>query len=150
MDDRRFFHFVTENRREPHIRKLIDYLVTGKEGVIHFDGYYYEKDDDFPIRLFMYTCLKDEIPHVEKYQPDGSTISYYKHLEDDFYEIEFYRREYIEETNKYSEIEDEYGASMTVCFFPTSEQKLYFKIIQKFESDANFFNCISERFDKNK
>ena len=45
------------------------------------------------------------------------------------YIIEIYRRVIHESTDKISEIEDD-GVPMSVCFFPTDKQTIYFRILE--------------------
>lgn len=145
----RHFQFFSKDQRNPYIIRLIDYTVSDKEGSIVFDGYYYVLDEEFPIRTFYNTTLHEEKPYEEETTDEG-TIAKYRNLEDTYYEIEFYDRQKLENTSKISEIEDEDGSPMRVCFFPTHKQKIQFRVIKQFDSFEEFLNRATEHFNEGK
>ncbi len=117
-------HFNSDEAR-PHIVEIFDYQNDGTEGVLEFDGYYYVNDSEaaaadasgyksvhrysLPLELQMIICENLQITHA--------------------YEIEIYKREIIHNTNQYAIIDDGDGNDMSVCFFPTDRQKLYFRVL---------------------
>ena len=135
------FYSNGHERRTPYIQELIEYENDGVEGCIHFDGYYYVYDgseDEFikryqnveenclPQRMLMDVIVQEKEPyHRYKNSSWARTVSH------DQYEVEFYQRTKIKCTDQISEIEDEDGEPMNVCFFPTDEQRLYFRVIKK-------------------
>jgi hypothetical protein len=143
MSYNRCFDFYIKSPRGPRIEYLIDYTISDREGYIHFDGYYYVLDDELPIHIFYSTTLYEDKPYeiVEtKYGPHEK----YKEIEEKYYEIEIYKIEKIKNTSEFGEMEDEDGSTMKVCFFPTHEQKIYFRIINEFKSDKELFKRINE------
>jgi hypothetical protein len=137
------FHANSFSERHPHIKELIKYVNDGSEGYLHFDGYYYVYDgseDEYtksrseyaenllPKRLLMDVIVQETEPyHV------FCGGSWFRTVSHEQYEVEFYRREKLNCTDVISEIEDDDGEPMHVCFFPTDEQKLYFRVIKKSE-----------------
>lgn len=143
MNNLRQFHFYSNDHRNPYIQELIEYNISEGGGYIHYDGYYYVNNEEFPKRLFFITTLRDEIPYEEK-RTDTDYSCKYKIIEEDFYEIEIYDRIKIKNTSEFSEMEDEDGSTMRVCFYPTDEQKIMFKIINKFDNYDSFSKRIDE------
>jgi hypothetical protein len=139
MSDLRRFDFFSKERRDPYIKELIEYNLTKTEGFIHFDGYYYVANEEFPIRTFLNSSLRKEVSSDE-YEKK------YKLVEDKYYMIEIYNREKIENTSSYDEVEEEDGSKMSICYFPTHTQKLYFKIIQEYDSFEEFLDGCKEYF----
>ena len=145
----RHFQFFSKDQRNPYIIRLIDYTISDKEGSIAFDGYYYVLDEEFPIRTFYNTTLREEKPYEEEITNEGH-ITKYRNLEDTYYEIEIYDRQKLEDTSRISEIEDEDGSPMRVCFFPTHKQKILFRVIKQFDSFEEFVNRVTENFNEGK
>ena len=136
------------HQQTPYIcgQEPIEYFCDGKEGYIHFDGYYYVEnhaplhlEDDalgptrydvwLPQKLIMFTQLCEKEPYnVEVI--DNATTSYYKELESLQYIIEIYKKEIHENTDVISDIDDNNRDSMRVCFFPTNRQTIYFRILE--------------------
>ena len=46
----------------------------------------------------------------------------------------------------YDEVDDEDGSKMRICYFPTNEQKILFKVISKFDSFDSFLDRTSDYF----
>jgi len=126
----------------------IEYFCDGKEGYIHFDGYYYvenhappylEIEDDalrprrydvwLPQKLTMFAQLFEKEPYKVE-GVDNVTTSCYKELECLQYIIEIYKKVIHENTDVISEIEDDEREKMNVCFFPTNRQTIYFRVIE--------------------
>jgi hypothetical protein len=145
----RHFQFFSKDQRNPYIIRLIDYLILDTEGSITFDGYYYVSDEEFPIRTFYNTTLREEKPYEEKMTDEGY-VAKYSNIEDIYYEIEIYERQKTTDTSKISEINDEDGKPMRVCFFPTCEQKIKFRVIRRFESFDEFLGRATEHFNEGK
>jgi hypothetical protein len=136
------------HQKTPYIRgqEPIEYFCDGKEGYIHFDGYYYVEnhappylEDDavgpcrcnswLPQKLVMFSRLFEKEPY-EVEVLDNVTKSYYKEIESLQYIIEIYKKEIHENTDIISEIEDNNRDAMRVCFFPTNRQTIYFRVIE--------------------
>ncbi len=150
MNQLRHFQFFSTDRRDPYIRSVIDYQISDTEGSITFDGYYYVLNEEFPIKTMYNTTLREEKPYEEGMSEDGGTYVKYKNVEDKWYEIEIYDRVKIEDTSKFSEVNDEDGELMRVCFFPTYKQKILFKVIKNFETFEAFLNRATEIFNKSR
>jgi hypothetical protein len=126
-----FFHNIGDGEtRNPYVteERSIRFECDEKEGTIYFNGYYYVLNEEFPIRMFFSTVLYEDEPY-EVTQNGSDTYKRYKVLEKKFYEVEVYDREKLKDTSEFGEMEDEDGSRMRVCFFPTHEQKIYFKVI---------------------
>jgi hypothetical protein len=141
----REFEFHTKDRRNPYIDEVIDYNVSEDKGYIYFNGYYYVLNEEFPIRMFFTSTLYEDEP-TEVVEIDGNTRKRYKVLETVYYEVEIYDREKLKDTSEFGEMEDEDGSRMRVCFFPTHEQKIYFKVIKVFDSFDDFLRRTREYF----
>jgi hypothetical protein len=103
-----------------YIEKVYEYVNDGDKGYIEFDGYiYYDIGDENQYTRNLSRCFFYVMDHIdtEKFCP--------------FYEVEFYRREIIKNTNAYSTIEEDDGTEMNVCFFPTDRQRVYFKVLRE-------------------
>jgi hypothetical protein len=137
MNDLRRFEFFSRERRDPYIQHLIEFQVNDVEGYIHFDGYYYVMNEEFPKRIFFNTTLREAKPYEEEIRENGYH-SKYRLIDDTFYEVEIYDRHKMKNTSRYDEVEEEDGSKMQICYFPTNEQKIYFKIINKFDSFDEF------------
>lgn len=135
------FYANGHERRTPYIQELIRYENDGVEGFIEFNGYYYVYDgteDEYTKQTFRYAddCLPQRmlmdviVQEKEPYHRYRNT-SWFRPVSHDQYEVEFYKRTKIKCTDQISEIEDEEGEPMKVCFFPTDEQQLYFRVIKK-------------------
>jgi hypothetical protein len=140
--------FYSNGKREPYIQELIDFKVdkSTQEGHIHFNGYYYVEDSEFPIIMPFITQLHEDKSSKKKILPDGITQYIFNIIETSFYHVEFYKRETIEDTSSISKIEDEDGEEMNVCFFPTAEQKIYFRVIKEFNDDKSFIKATGELY----
>ena len=160
------FHPMNRDTR-PYIQELIDYKYDEetKEGQIKFNGYYYVDDaTELPKVTFMHMVLNEDEPYkVEEGPVDGDfaarllsagitvgmqTRYYYNELDNRLYEIEFYKREKIENTDVISTIDDDEGGEMDVCFFPTDIQILYFRVLQEFSERDDWYKRIAEVFSK--
>jgi hypothetical protein len=136
------------HQKTPYIRgqEPIEYFCDGKEGYIHFDGYYYVEnhappylEDDavgpcrcnswLPQKLVMFSRLFEKEPY-EVEVLDNVTKSCYKEIESLQYIIEIYKKEIHENTDIISEIEDNNRDAMRVCFFPTNRQTIYFRVLE--------------------
>jgi hypothetical protein len=142
MSTLRQFHFYSNDRRVPFIETLINYKISKTDGHIEFNGYYYILNEELPKRVFYITTLREEHPYIENIT-DTTVNSSYKLLEEKFYEIEIHDRQKIKHTSKYSEI-DAGGEKMSVCFFPTDEQKIFFRVLKEFNSFEEFLNASAE------
>ena len=144
------------NQQTPYIcgQEPIEYFCDGKEGYIHFDGYYYVEnhappypEDEalehwdrprrhsewLPQKLIMFMQLLEKEPYKVEVV-DNVTRSYYKDLENVQYNVEIYKMIIHEKTDVISQIDDEDGEPMNVCFFPTNRQTIYFRVLGDFVS----------------
>jgi hypothetical protein len=145
---------IGENEhRVPYIRdkENVDYVFDGSDGSITFDGYFYVEDhappyaedeglkrwetdrhsEWLPKKMFMHVQLREKEPWKTEVSEDRmSTSVFYNTIEDNAYIIEVYRREKYECTDQISEIEDDDGTPMNVCFFPTMRQKIWFRVLE--------------------
>lgn len=129
-------------RQEP-----IEYFCDGKEGYIHFDGYYYVENHApsapyidtldtstkyttwLPQKLRMFTQMCEKEPYKVEVI-DTMVNSYYKEIETQSYMVEIYKKIIHENTDVISEIADDDGNNMNVTFFPTNRQTIYFRVIE--------------------
>jgi hypothetical protein len=144
MNDLRRFEFFSRERRDPYVQHLIDFYINEKEGYIHFDGYYYVMNEEFPKRIFFNTTVREEKPYEEKETENGYECKY-RVIEDKFYEVEIYDRIKMVNTSSYDEV-DEDGSKMRICYFPTHEQKILFRVINSFHRFEDFLDRTSEYF----
>ena len=148
------FHTVSrESSLFPYVREndTIVYECDGKEGTVAFNGYFYvengpppyPEDSDpminrpqrysewLPKKLIMYVTLRETEPYTHEFNEDtGFTHTSYKELEKYCYMIEVYKKEVYESTDEISEIDDEDGEPLHVCFFPTNKMKLWFRVLE--------------------
>ena len=152
------FHNVDEgSRRVPYIADeesvvyTCESCVVGAEGTLTFDGYFYVNDAaelspeeeqlpewerptrygrHLPMQLRMVMQKREKEPYKREIDERGWTVYYYNTLEVHDCIIEVYKRVTHESTNRVSEIEDDDGEPMSVCFFPTNRQTLYFRIVE--------------------
>jgi hypothetical protein len=137
-------HFFGK-KNTPYIMDLKSYSYDASVniGCIHFNGYYYVNDENqsedenhfdvsLPQTMPIAVMVNSSEPVVE-ISPRGGTIYKYERLEEHLYLVEFYERREVQDTSQISEIDDDEGGTMSVCFFPTKEQKLYFKILKEFK-----------------
>lgn len=89
--------------RKPYVIEL--YNLDVNEGVIDFNGYYYEDEEDLPKKVTMF------------YKNDTTT--------NNKYEIQIYKMDVYENTSKYFDDED-FGP---ICLYPTYKMKLYFTVL---------------------
>ena len=144
-----FYQYEEDTHQQtPYIcgQESIEYLCDGKEGYIHFDGYYYVEnhappylEDEalgpirydvwLPQKLIMFTQLREKEPYNVEVV-DNVTKSYYKELETLRYIIEIYKKVIHENTDVISDIESNNKDAMRVCFFPTNRQTIYFRVLE--------------------
>jgi hypothetical protein len=104
-----------------YFENIYEYVNDGEKGYVDFDGYiYYDIGDEDVYNRKLSKCFfyVMDLNDKDKFVP--------------FYEIEFYRREILKNTNSYSEIEEDNGEKLNVCFFPTDHQRVYFKVLSEF------------------
>ena len=139
--------------RVPYIRdkESLIYSFDGSGGSITFDGYFYVEDhappypedvglkpwevdrqsEWLPKKLFMHVQLREKEPwKTEVAEDQMSTRVFYNIIEDNAYIVEVYRREKYECTDKYSEVADEDGDLMNICFFSTMRQAIWFRVLE--------------------
>jgi len=141
------FHRADTPSQLPYIHDESDteYICDGKEGSITFDGYYYVEDtappypDDemyqprcsqwLPQKVIMHVHVRETEPCEEEPLENG-VRTFYKTLEQHFYNIEIYKRVIHECTDRISKVDDSDGEEMNICFFPTNKQTIYFRILE--------------------
>lgn len=141
MDTLIRFDFFSSERRNPYIQKIIEHQISENEGYVYFDGHYYVSDIEFPKSTFLNISIRTKI-RMNEDEP------IYKLTQDKYYQIEIYKREKIKNTSEYGEMIDEDGSTMKVCLFPTHEQKIYFKILEEFDTFEDFLDKCAEHFMK--
>ena len=118
-----------------YICKLHDYSNTGEDGHIEFNGYiYYDigNETQYNRSLTKSLLCMTEYSTEGVVNSDAPEITTYSCIQHHMYEVEFYRREIITNTNAYSTLEEEgYDSKMKVCFFPTDHQRIYFKVLRE-------------------
>ena len=144
MNDSRQFEFYSKDHRNPYIMNLIDFKISEIEGHLHFNGYYYVSNKEFPKRIFFVTTVREDKPYKIEDKCNMYNIIEYK-----MYEVEIYNREKMKNTSSYDEI-DEDECKMKICYFPTHEQKILFKVIQSFNKFKDFLKRTSEYFTEDK
>lgn len=123
------------SRQTPYIcnQEPIEYFCDGKEGYIHFDGYYYVEnhappyleDEGLGRRRYDVWLPQKLIMFVQLFEKEA-----YKELECLQYIVEVYKKVIHENTDVISDIDDGDGENMKVCFFPTNRQTIYFRVLE--------------------
>lgn len=114
--------FTSDTHRHcPYVKELHSYDLSN--GTMEYDGNFYITEEELPIklRMWLHKLEKEPFKVVEN-------ISYYNYEMNESYEIEIYRHEQLEDTSVLSDITDEDGTPMRVCFFPTYRHKIWFRI----------------------
>jgi hypothetical protein len=116
----------------PYVRHSdsVVYECDGKEGTITFNGYYYVENGPPPYPEDRDGRLKRRYSEWLPKKLFMSLKPSIKHHKSVFYMIEVYKMEVYESTNEISEIDDEDGEPMKVCFFPTNRMKLWFRVLE--------------------
>ena len=151
--DIQFHTLCKEDWHTPYVRggDSVVYECDGKEGTIEFNGYFYVENNQppypedealhpwdrpkrysewLPKQFAMDFTHRDKEPYniiVDKEKM--CSYQHYKEHEKHFYKIEIYKKEVYESTDEISEIQDEDGELMNVCFFPTNKIKMWFKVL---------------------
>ncbi len=123
MEDLQIY-FNNDQAPRPFINIVFNYENNGTEGILEFDGYYYVNDSELePNQSVSYQRYQHSLPQELQMLvcKDCLLIS--------AYEIEIYKREKIENTDKFSIVNEPDGSEMSVCFFPTDRQRIYFKVL---------------------
>ena len=137
--------------RTPYVRdgESVVYDCDGKEGTIAFNGYFYvengpppyPEDSDrrrrnsewLPKKAVMSLTHRDKEPYKREVDEVNKFMThiFYKEYKKAFYMIEIYKMEVYESTDEISQIDDD-GELMDVCFFPTNQMKLWFRVLEDF------------------
>uniref|UniRef100_A0A6C0KW32 Uncharacterized protein n=1 Tax=viral metagenome TaxID=1070528 RepID=A0A6C0KW32_9ZZZZ len=132
-------------KKTPYIynQQTFEYVCDGITGSLCFDRYYYIEDSEpvkkeearysdwLPQTLDMYVKRREVEPYKNVVNEHGYTTFFYTVVEEHLYTIEIYKRVIHESTDQISQVEDEDGEEMNVCFFPTNKQTIYFRILAK-------------------
>ena len=155
------FHTVNKDDfRCPYVRDgesvVYEYDESSSKGTIAFNGYYYvengpppypeDSDPDMkpwdrprrhsewlPKKAAMSLTHRDKEPYKRVADKENKFMThiFYKEYKKVFFMIEIYKLEVYEYTNEISEIDDD-GEPMKVCFFPTNQIKLWFRVLEDF------------------
>lgn len=98
------------------------------EGFIEFDGRSHIFTESIPSKYILNISEREETP----YKIVNNT-QYFRCLYEYSVLIEVKRKEVIEDTSTTSEIEDDDGTMMNVCFMPTERQKIWFSVLEWLE-----------------
>jgi len=138
------FEFITNISTVPYVSKVISYDLSGSEGCIHFNGYYYVNDShgndtyhvSLPQTLYIVTSRALSDP-IYTDLSGGVQRVHYEGYEQHFYSIEIYDRIEVDDTSSYDEQD-----GMRVCYFPTMEQKLYFHVLKELHDTEEMANTV--------
>lgn len=153
--------FVHTDRAHPYVQEAFAFECDGRHGYLEFNGYYYVNDvgateDD---RRFSVSLPKEEMVIVTRrldvppliwraYEPsflkdaNGAhplvemELTEYR-VDQASYKILVERREKIYNTDVLSTIDDADGEEMSVCFFPTDKQRVYFRVLEVLRDENN-------------
>ena len=125
------------------------YECDGKEGVLHFNGYFYVEDeapspneeenknrrysDHLPIKMFLHMKRREKEPYKVEKKPE-STTCHYNTLEEHIYYVEIYRRIKHDNTSQYGPVDigtEEEPDIQNVCFYPTCWQTIHFRVLEE-------------------
>jgi hypothetical protein len=106
------------------------YECDGKEGTIAFNGYYYVENGPPPYPEDIHRRARRRYSEWLPKKVFMSLKSHDNQRQAVFYKIEIYKMEVYESTNEISEIDDEDGETMKVCFFPTNRIRLWFRVLE--------------------
>jgi hypothetical protein len=87
--------YFASKGKKPYVKEL--YNLDFQKGVIEFNGYYYEDEENLPQKVTMF-------------------------FQNNKYEIEIYKMEILENTSVYFD-DEEFGK---ICLFPTYKMQLFF------------------------
>jgi hypothetical protein len=138
--------FFNKTMLTPYIQELISYDLSGTEGCIHFNGYYYvinaEEHDPLyyrdpssilPQKMYMLFKKHSKEPCRIEDVSGGWKRARYEMEEERFYYIECHKKVELENTSVYGPVLEENGVILNVCFFPTARQRLYFRVLKVLE-----------------
>jgi len=148
----RFATLLYDQLHGPYILEdtPIEYNCDGKEGFICFDGYFRVEDraptpeeeaipiwqrerkwnEWLPKKVYMSVKRTEITLHECELKKDD-----YRLLEKQEYIIEIYKRVVHESTDRISQIEDDDGTRLNVCFTPTDKQTIYFRVLETMSLD---------------
>lgn len=131
------FQGIHDDYRVPYIcsDEPFEYVCDGEEGYITFDGYYYVENHAPP---YPEDSDLENSGRYPEWLPKTMNMIYVKReeappskvIEETVYTIEIYKKIIHKSTNRISQIEDDDGEVMNVCFFPTNKQTIYFRILE--------------------
>lgn len=126
-DDQLTIPYITQ-------KNSIKYETHGKEGKIYFNGYYYIENDPLTAEEELVEIWKRPRRYLKNLPRRHMMYIYYEESTyTDAYIIEIYKKETHERTNLISKVEDDAESEMNICFFPTNNLTLHFKIISTLE-----------------
>jgi hypothetical protein len=129
-------HFNTDDGApHPFIDRIFNYENNGTEGVLEFDGYYYVNDSE---EAAAKARSEYEYVYAHTLPQEAQMIICKDCMLTHAYEIQIYKREKIENTDKFSIVDEPDGSEMSVCFFPTDRQRIYFKVLDTMVQPANY------------
>ena len=126
-------HFIS-NDTTPYLMdsSSAKYECDGKEGSIQFNGHFYVKDEELPMKMTLFVRRREKEPYKVDTE-DNKTTQYHNTIEEHLYIVEIYRRIKHKSTDIYGHLD--IGAEgeediQNVCFFPTQWQTIYFRILE--------------------
>ena len=125
-----------------YVQTITEYVNNGVEGHLQFNGYYYISDEPDPTNIYAKHLPQKHLMHYthnedEPWDVSGNT-SYFRPIENSMYLVNIHTRKIINNTDVISEIDDDDGGRMDVCFFPTNEQIIYFTVIKDLTVDDGY------------
>ena len=128
----------------PYVRHSdsVMYECDGKEGTIAFNGYYYVENGPPPYPEDSHRRARRRYSEWLPKKVFMSLTHHDNQRQAVFYKIEIYKMEVYESTNEISEIDDEDGETMKVCFFPTNRIRLWFRVLENMNDKQGVKNTI--------
>lgn len=115
---------TSKSIRPPYVDEVFTWSIHPEktEGTLEFNARFNPSDEEFPLRFGLFLGEREDEPLYG----EGYLRYHYKFAY--MMEIEIYRREEIADTSVVSEMANEDGQKMYVCFTPMYRQKIWFRI----------------------
>jgi len=119
----------TRFKRSPYVCKVLDFGFDDdaepKEGWIEFHGHFYEDDEAFPLKYFMFIWETELLP----YKKEGAT-SHFRKLWEIRGRVEIFRREHLAEPAEKEGDCTLQEKRMDASFFYVNRQKIWFRVLE--------------------